>query len=238
MIWSGEIGNVTEVHAWTDRPIWPQGLTEIPPAGPGSEHARLGPLAGRRGTRGRSPLAGRAIQTTSEDTSTSPSIGAAFTTSAAARSATWPVTFWERRTWLCNSAATERRVHEEGRHERVSCSRRSRLSDSTSLPAARCRREALLVRRAKETPQIEGVPEGELLGDLPRVAARTGGGGRPSVHRRTASSAVCSTTRITKRCGTTQCSDAQTGWQSIHRRQGHAHDGNLWRQTRLLPVEK
>ena len=30
MIWAGEIGNVTEVHAWTDRPIWPQGLTEIP----------------------------------------------------------------------------------------------------------------------------------------------------------------------------------------------------------------
>ncbi len=31
MIWAGEIGNVTEVHAWTDRPIWPQGLTEVPP---------------------------------------------------------------------------------------------------------------------------------------------------------------------------------------------------------------
>jgi hypothetical protein len=30
MIWAGEIGNVTEVHAWTDRPIWPQGLTSIP----------------------------------------------------------------------------------------------------------------------------------------------------------------------------------------------------------------
>jgi predicted dehydrogenase len=29
-IWAGEIGNVTEVHAWTDRPIWPQGLTSIP----------------------------------------------------------------------------------------------------------------------------------------------------------------------------------------------------------------
>ncbi|WP_010664903.1 Gfo/Idh/MocA family protein [Marinilabilia salmonicolor] len=25
-IWSGAIGEVTEVHAWTDRPIWPQGL--------------------------------------------------------------------------------------------------------------------------------------------------------------------------------------------------------------------
>jgi len=31
IIWSGEIGNVAEVHAWTDRPMWPQGLTEIPP---------------------------------------------------------------------------------------------------------------------------------------------------------------------------------------------------------------
>jgi predicted dehydrogenase len=34
MIWAGEIGNVTEVHAWTDRPIWPQGLTAIPPSEP------------------------------------------------------------------------------------------------------------------------------------------------------------------------------------------------------------
>jgi hypothetical protein len=30
MIWNGDIGSVTEVHAWTDRPWWPQGLTEIP----------------------------------------------------------------------------------------------------------------------------------------------------------------------------------------------------------------
>jgi predicted dehydrogenase len=30
MIWAGEIGNVTEVHAWTDRPWWPQGVTEVP----------------------------------------------------------------------------------------------------------------------------------------------------------------------------------------------------------------
>src|SRR5450755_4915987 len=34
MIWGGEIGNVTEVHAWTDRPIWPQGITEIPAESP------------------------------------------------------------------------------------------------------------------------------------------------------------------------------------------------------------
>lgn len=30
IIWSGEIGNVTEVHAWTTRPLWPQGMTAIP----------------------------------------------------------------------------------------------------------------------------------------------------------------------------------------------------------------
>ena len=30
IVWSGEIGNVTEVHAWTNRPIWPQGIDQIP----------------------------------------------------------------------------------------------------------------------------------------------------------------------------------------------------------------
>jgi predicted dehydrogenase len=30
MIWNGEIGNVTEVHAWTNRPAWPQGIADAP----------------------------------------------------------------------------------------------------------------------------------------------------------------------------------------------------------------
>jgi hypothetical protein len=34
MIWSGAIGNVTEVHAWTNRPAWPQGIKEAPTTGP------------------------------------------------------------------------------------------------------------------------------------------------------------------------------------------------------------
>ncbi|HZS53774.1 MAG TPA: Gfo/Idh/MocA family oxidoreductase [Bryobacteraceae bacterium] len=34
MIWNGEIGNVTEVHAWTNRPAWPQGLTGTPATSP------------------------------------------------------------------------------------------------------------------------------------------------------------------------------------------------------------
>jgi predicted dehydrogenase len=28
MMWSGAIGDVTEAHIWTNRPIWPQGITE------------------------------------------------------------------------------------------------------------------------------------------------------------------------------------------------------------------
>jgi predicted dehydrogenase len=34
MIWAGEIGNVTEVHAWTNRPVWPQGIPDLPPPSP------------------------------------------------------------------------------------------------------------------------------------------------------------------------------------------------------------
>jgi predicted dehydrogenase len=32
MLWSGVIGDVTEVHAWTNRPAWPQGIKEAPAA--------------------------------------------------------------------------------------------------------------------------------------------------------------------------------------------------------------
>lgn len=34
MVWSGVIGNVTEVHAWTNRPAWPQGIAEAPTPSP------------------------------------------------------------------------------------------------------------------------------------------------------------------------------------------------------------
>ena len=30
ILWSGEIGDVTEVHAWSGRPSWPQGMSKIP----------------------------------------------------------------------------------------------------------------------------------------------------------------------------------------------------------------
>jgi len=34
ILWSGEIGEVREVHAWTGRPSWPQGMTKLPPPTP------------------------------------------------------------------------------------------------------------------------------------------------------------------------------------------------------------
>ncbi|HUS07925.1 MAG TPA: Gfo/Idh/MocA family oxidoreductase [Bryobacteraceae bacterium] len=34
IFWSGEIGTVSEVHAWTGRPSWPQEMTKIPPPTP------------------------------------------------------------------------------------------------------------------------------------------------------------------------------------------------------------
>jgi len=34
IIWAGEIGAVTEVHAWMSRPSWPQGMTTMPPPTP------------------------------------------------------------------------------------------------------------------------------------------------------------------------------------------------------------
>jgi predicted dehydrogenase len=50
-IWDGAIGNVTDVHVWTNRPIWPQGIDapkEIPSVPPTLDwDAWLGPAAWR-----------------------------------------------------------------------------------------------------------------------------------------------------------------------------------------------
>lgn len=34
MVWAGAIGQITVAHSWTNRPIWPQGLSRRPPARP------------------------------------------------------------------------------------------------------------------------------------------------------------------------------------------------------------
>ena len=49
LIRAGVIGNVKEVHVWTDRPIWPQGERPVPASPPGSVHwdLWLGPAPAR-----------------------------------------------------------------------------------------------------------------------------------------------------------------------------------------------
>jgi len=91
MIWAGEIGNVTEVHAWTNRPVWPQGIPDLPPPSPVPSTLDWDLWLGIAKER---PYSDKYCLLA----------GADFTTSAPARSATWPVTFWERPTWRCGSA--------------------------------------------------------------------------------------------------------------------------------------
>jgi hypothetical protein len=98
MIWSGEIGNVTEVHAWTDRPIWPQGLTKIPRPTPVPATLDWDLWLGIANSASLHHRRRRAIPIVTA-ISTSRSTGAASTISAAARWATWRATFWALPIW-------------------------------------------------------------------------------------------------------------------------------------------
>lgn len=96
---SGVIGAVTEVHVWTNRPVWPQGIarpTHIDPA-PRLRSVVSGSVQ-RSG--GRSQPARR----TASSRVTRRSTGAASGTLAPARSATWPATWPTCRSSRSNSA--------------------------------------------------------------------------------------------------------------------------------------
>ena len=47
ILWSGEIGEVKEVHAWTGRPSWPQEMDQDSAADARARDARLGSVARR-----------------------------------------------------------------------------------------------------------------------------------------------------------------------------------------------
>ena len=78
IIWSGEIGEVREVHAWTGRASWPQGMTKVPPAHAGPRHVRLGFVAWPARRSVHSPRAMRSITTSSRhETSAADVVGLA-----------------------------------------------------------------------------------------------------------------------------------------------------------------
>ena len=167
MIWAGEIGNVTEVHAWTDRPIWPQGLTQIPPPDAVPETLDwdlwLGIAEKRPYTSGgpdyKSPIGGH---------------------------------FYQPENWrgffdfgcgalgdmACHILGAANLALQLGAPVSVECIHKEGPSDFM-FPAKSVIRYDFPARGdmppvklfwydgMKETPKIPGVPEGELLGDLP-----------------------------------------------------------------------
>ena len=112
LVRAGAVGNVKEVHVWTNRPIWPQGGR---PSGPsaGAAERSLGPVARPRA---RASLRRPAITR---------SRGAAGGTSAPARWATWPATRSTCRSWPSICAI------------RPPCKPRPRATTRTAIPSGR-----------------------------------------------------------------------------------------------------
>ena len=167
MIWAGEIGNVTEVHAWTDRPIWPQGLTAIPPAEPVPETLDwdlwLGIAEKRPYTSGgpdyKSPLGGHFYQ---------PGNWRGF----------YDFGCGALGDMACHILGAPNLALQLGAPLSVECIHKEGTSDFMfpeksvirydfpargDMPAVKLFWHDGL----RETPKIPGVPEGELLGDLP-----------------------------------------------------------------------
>ncbi|HKW97947.1 MAG TPA: Gfo/Idh/MocA family oxidoreductase [Bryobacteraceae bacterium] len=168
MIWAGEIGNVTEVHAWTDRPIWPQGLTQIPPSEPVPQTLDwdlwIGIAEKRPYTSGgpdyKSPLGGHFYQ---------PGNWRGFFDFGCGALGDM----------ACHILGAPNLALRLGAPTSVECVHKEGVSDFMfplksviryDFPARGTMPPVKLFWHdgMKETPKIPGVPEGELLGDLPR----------------------------------------------------------------------
>lgn len=174
MIWAGEIGGVTEVHAWTDRPIWPQGVTEIPAPDPVPSTLDWDLWLG-----------------IAEDR--------AFTIGGEGYPTKWG-NFYQPFNWrgfydfgcgalgdmACHILGAPNLALRLGAPTSVECVRKEGTSDFMfpkksvirfdfpargSMPPVK----VFWYDGMEETPKIEGVPEGELLGDLPSLPRRPQG---------------------------------------------------------------
>ena len=172
IVWNGDIGNVTEVHAWSDRPMWPQGLTAIPKEDPVPSTLDwdlwLGIAAQRPFT------AERQDRARQERRLLLPAIQLARVLRLRLRR--------PRRYGLPHpgraqhgaasfqSQAYQRRVHQEGRRKPLHVPQG--LGASVSILPPYGNMPALKVfwyDGLKETPKIAGVPEGEWIGDPPSL---------------------------------------------------------------------
>ena len=170
MIWAGAIGRVTEVHAWTNRPIWPQGLTVIPPPEPVPDTLDwdlwLGIADKRAYTSGgpdyKSPLGGHFYQ---------PGNWRGF----------YDFGCGALGDMACHILGAPNLALQLGAPSSVECILKEGNSDFM-FPSKSVLRYDFPARGSmppvklfwydglKETPKIPGVPDGELLGDLPYKA--------------------------------------------------------------------
>ncbi len=161
MIWSGAIGNVTEVHAWTNRPAWPQGITEAPATSPVPGTLDwdlwLGIAKERPYSEDYLPFSWRGFF----DFGSGASGGHGLPHSG------------RRRTWRCAWARRPASNACIRKTAATSISPASRWFVSISRSARVCRRS----RSSGTTPcasrsaDVPGAPQGEILGDLPRNRA-------------------------------------------------------------------
>ena len=177
MVWAGEIGDVTEVHAWTDRPIWPQGLTYIPPESPVPPHLDWELWLG---------IAEKRPYTSGGD-----NYPAGFARGGFYEPANWRG-FYDfgcgaLGDMACHIFGAPNLALKLGERQikSVECLSKEGPSDFMFPKASKIKFEFAALGSMppvtlywydglKEQPKIQGVPEGEYLGDLPGL----GGGGR------------------------------------------------------------
>jgi hypothetical protein len=182
MIWAGEIGNVTEVHAWTDRPIWPQGVTEIPAPTPVPDTLDWDLWLG--------------IANQREFTAGGAGYPAGYAHGGFYLPSNWRG-FYDfgcgaLGDMACHIFGAPNMALKLGAPTSVECIKKEGASPFQfpkqsvirfdfpargSMPAVKL----FWYDAMKETPKIEGVPAGEYLGDLPspaRPQGQAGGGGR------------------------------------------------------------
>ncbi len=179
MIWGGEIGAVTEVHAWTNRPIWPQGLTTIPPTDPVPSTLDWDLWLGGAETR-------------------------PYTSGGSGYPNEWDGYFYQPFNWrgfydfgcgalgdmACHILGAANLALRLGAPVSVECVHKDGVSPFM-YPAKSVIRYDFPARGAmppvkifwydglKDTPKIPGVPEGEILGDPPHMTLPKDANGKP-----------------------------------------------------------
>ena len=167
IVWSGQIGNVTEVHAWTDRPIWPQGSHRDSRARRRAEHARLGSVAGHCGEAARSRRRGQGYPNEYGGVLRALQL-ARILRFRLRRARRYGVPHPGRSQYGAEAGfADQRRVHQKRRHQRFHVPQE--VDHPVRLPGARQYAAVKLFwyDGLDKTPELPGVPQGEYLGDLP-----------------------------------------------------------------------